>query len=84
MTELGKDMTTMRTNNHSGELEALPHALPMNLVGKIGKANIAVELFADDRCRCRLGGLGKRRRGTVGLACGAVGGKGIAVRCRNV
>ena len=41
-------VTTTLTDDHCSKLEALPHALPMNLIRKVGKANIAVELFADD------------------------------------
>ena len=52
-------MTTMRTNNHGGELEALAHALSVHLVGEVGKAHIAVELFANDGGRGGLGLLGQ-------------------------
>ena len=37
-----------RTDNHGSELEALPYALPVDLVGQVCESDIAVELFADD------------------------------------
>lgn len=73
------NMTTRRTDNHGGELETLAHALPMDLVRQVGKANIAVELLANDGWDGRVSGLGKRRGGTVHLARGTVGGDGVAV-----
>ena len=36
------------TDDHGGELEALADTLPVNLVGQVGEANEAHELFADD------------------------------------
>ena len=69
-----------RTDNHGSELEALPYALPVDLVGQVCESDIAIELFADDgSSRSGFGGLGKGRCGTVHLARGAVGGKGVAV-----
>ena len=65
----------LRTYDHSGELEALANALPVNLVGEVGKANEAHELFADDgRERMLLLGRGllEGRRGAVH----PVGGEG--------
>lgn len=41
-------VTTARTNDHCGELEALPHAFPVHLIGEVGEANVSHELFADD------------------------------------
>lgn len=38
----------LRTNDHGGELEALADALPVDLVGEVGEANEAHELFPDD------------------------------------
>lgn len=38
----------LRTNDHGRELEALANALPVDLVGQVGKANEAHELFPDD------------------------------------
>ena len=72
-------MTTIHTDDHGGELEALAHALPVHLVGKVGKAHVAVELFANDGRGCWFRGLWERRGGTVHLARGAVGGEGVAV-----
>ena len=47
------------TDDHSGELESLPYALPVDLVGQIGETDVAHQFFADDRrqasrgwCRC--------------------------------
>ena len=37
-----------RTDDHYGELEALPDALTMDLVGKIGKPDVSHEFLADD------------------------------------
>ena len=65
----------LRTYDHSGELEALANALPVNLVGEVSKANEAHELFADDgRERMLLLGRGllEGRRGAVH----PVGGEG--------
>ena len=73
------NMTTMRTNNHSGELEALPDALPVHLVWQVCEANVAVELFADDGWCGRVCCLGQGRGGGVHLARGAVGGEGVAI-----
>jgi hypothetical protein len=42
------------TNNHCGELEAFPYALPVYLVWEVGEANIAHEFFADDRGDARI------------------------------
>lgn len=41
----------MLTDDHGSELEALPNALPVHLVGQVGKSDVAIELFANDRCR---------------------------------
>lgn len=35
------------TNNHGGELETLADAFAMYLVGQVGEADIASELFSD-------------------------------------
>ena len=37
-----------RTDNHHGELEALSHALTVDLIGKIGKPDVSHEFLADD------------------------------------
>lgn len=44
------------TDYHDGKLETFPDALPMYLVGQVGKANVAHELFADDGGEARLMG----------------------------
>ena len=65
----------LRTNDHGGELEALADTLPVDLVGQVGEANEAHELFADDgRERMLLLGRGllEGRRGAVH----PVGGEG--------
>lgn len=72
------NVTTTLTDNHSGELEALPHALPVHLVWKIGEANISVELFADDGGRARFRRLRERRTRGVHPAV-AIGSEGVAV-----
>jgi hypothetical protein len=36
------------TDDHGSELEALPHAFPMDLVWQIGKAHIAHQFFTND------------------------------------
>ncbi len=46
-----------RTDDHRRELEALPHTLPVHLVGQIGETNVAHQFFAHERrngdVRCR-------------------------------
>lgn len=74
----------MHTDDHGCELEALAHALPVHLVGEVGKAHIAIELFADDGRSCWFGGWREGRGGPVHLARGAVGGEGVAVCGGNV
>jgi hypothetical protein len=37
-----------RTNDHYGELKALPHALAVNLVWKVCETDITHEFLADD------------------------------------
>jgi len=37
-----------RTDDHGGELETFSDAFSMHLVGKIGEAHVAHQLFADD------------------------------------
>lgn len=54
---LREDVTTGLTDNHGGKLESLPNALPVYLIGEVGKTDIAIELFADDRCRPSFRGL---------------------------
>ncbi len=71
-------MTTMHTDDHGCELEALAHALPVHLVGEVGKAHITIELFADDGRRCWFGRWRERWGRTVHLARSAVGGEGVA------
>lgn len=44
----GKRRMMERTDDHYGELEALPDALTMDLVGKIGKPDVSHEFLADD------------------------------------
>lgn len=48
------------TDDHGSELESLPHALSVHLVGKICKANEAHELFADDGGTAGLIGRGRQ------------------------
>lgn len=76
-------VTTTLTDDHSSKLEALPYALPVYLVRKVGEPNIAIELFADNGCRARFGGLGEGRARAVWPAR-AVGSERIAVGGRNV
>lgn len=79
-----EDVTTVLTDDHSSELEAFPNALPVYLVGQVGKSDVAIELFANDRCRpglCRL--LGERRARAVHPAR-AVGSERLAIGGRNV
>ena len=45
---LKKKHASRLTDNHCGELEALPDALPVHLVWKVGETDVAHELFADD------------------------------------
>lgn len=72
-----------RTNNHGSKLEALPHALPMDLIWEIGKAHVAHELFTDDRRDGRSKGCGGQgRTGTVGK--GVLGGVTVARGCVGV
>lgn len=75
-------VTTTLTDNHSSKLEALPYTLPMHLVRKVGKTDITVELFANDRRR-GFRGLGKGRARAVRPAR-AIGSERIAVGGRNV
>jgi hypothetical protein len=37
-----------RTNDHYGELKALPHALAVDLVWKVRETDVSHELLADD------------------------------------
>ena len=37
-----------RTDNHGSELEALPYAFPVDLIGKVGEPDVAHEFFAND------------------------------------
>ena len=73
-----------RTDDHGSELEALPDALPMDLVGQVGKAYIAHELLANS------GGLAKgrgRRGGGDGGAiwyAGWIAGRARGVRVRHL
>lgn len=48
MTRLAKMRMMGRTDDHHGELEALPHALTVDLVGKVSKADVSHEFLADD------------------------------------
>ena len=80
-------MTTMRTNNHGGELEALAHAFPVYLVGEVGKADVAHELLADDGGDAAAGLLlGEGGVGAVQIVAAicrdrvAVGGGNVRVR----
>lgn len=50
-------VTTARTNDHRGELETLPHALPVHLVREVGKSNVSHELFANKRGGSRISAL---------------------------
>ena len=76
-------VTTTLTDDHGSKLEALPYALPVHLVRKVGKANVAVELFTDNGSRARLRGRGEIRCRAVHSAV-AVGSEGVAVGGRNV
>lgn len=62
------------TNDHGGELEALPDALPMNLVRKVGESDVTHQFFADN-IRNWCAGTQRRCR-TVSVA---VGGRDIAI-----
>lgn len=67
----------LRTNNHAGELEALSDALPVDLVGKVGEADVTHELFPDDA--------GQMVRAAVGGgACVAVGRRSTVAVCTTV
>ncbi len=39
---------TGRTNDHYGELKALPHALAVDLIWKVCETDVSHELLADD------------------------------------
>ena len=67
----------LRTNDHGGELEALADTLPVDLVGQVGEANEAHELFADDG---RDTVLGRRLlEGGGGAVCPLRGERRVAV-----
>lgn len=72
-----------RTDDHGRELEALPYALPVDLVGQVGKSDVAIELFADDGCATRVLWLGEGRTRAVQLVR-AVGRNGFAISGGNV
>ena len=61
-----------RTNHHGGELEALPHALAVNLVGEIGETDVAHKFLAYDGRNARLG----VRDGCCRAIGGAIGSGG--------
>jgi hypothetical protein len=46
--EAKRERTIGHTDDHYGELEALSDALAVDLVGKIGKTNVAHQFLADD------------------------------------
>jgi hypothetical protein len=65
-----------RTDDHGSELETLPYALPVNLVGKVGETDKTHEFLAN---HWRPGGvLGGNQRGIGGVGV-AILGKGEAV-----
>ena len=64
------------TDNHGSELEALPHALPVDLVGKVGETDEAHEFLANYWRRARVRGLDERG---IGWATVAILREGIAV-----
>jgi len=67
-----------RTNDHSGELETLPHGFAMDLVGEICEADVTHEFLSDYGRNAGSGGLGERAVGPVGgHAVG--GGRHVAV-----
>ena len=68
-----------RTDNHGRELEALPYALPMDLIRQVGKSHKAHKLFADNGGGANfIGTRWERRAGTVHPAR-PVGGENFAV-----
>ena len=72
-----------RTDNHGSELEALPYALPVDLVGQVCESDIAIELFADDGYASSVLRLSEGGIRAIHLAS-AVGRKGVAISGRNV
>lgn len=71
-----------RTDDHGGELETLPDTLPVNLVGEVGKADIAHEFLADYGRNGGLVGGGQGRGRAIEVA---VGGRGeVAVAAGGV
>ena len=64
------------TDDHGSELEALPYALPVNLVGKVGETDETHEFLANHRRRGKV--LGRDERG-IGWATIAVLRDGVAV-----
>src|ERR1700733_8404258 len=59
------------TDDHCGELEALPHAFPMNLVWEIGKADVAHQFFPNDGRNARgVTGWSQRRTRTIRKSIG--------------
>jgi hypothetical protein len=72
---------TPRTNNHGGELKPFPHALPVDLVGEIGKPDVAHELLANDVGNASgVASWDERRARTIGNAMA----RGIAIARRGV
>lgn len=54
------------TDDHCGELEAFPHAFPVNLVWKIGKTDVAHQFFTNDGRNARsVTGWNQRRTGAI-------------------
>jgi hypothetical protein len=71
-----------RTDDHGSELEALPDALSMDLVGQVGEADISHKLLANDgglsqRRGSRGGGDGGTVRDAAGGIAGGAGGVGV-------
>jgi hypothetical protein len=64
------------TDDHSGELEALPYALPMNLVGQVGETDEAHEFLAN---HWRRGGVVGRDEGRIGWASISILRESVAV-----
>lgn len=73
-----------RTDNHSSELETLPHALPVDLVRQVGEAHKAHELFADNGGGADFVGTRRERRAGTVHPARPVGGENVAVASGSV
>lgn len=79
-----KLVTTVLTDNHGGELEALAHALRADLVRKTCKTNVAHEGLPNNRrSRVIAALLRERGTGTVQFVC-PVGRERVAIDGGNV